>query len=1114
MHSIGGASRPTSAHRVLGLVTVMTLFITAALSFIAPAAQAADDVAITNGTVTWGVKQSWRNYVGEAGITATGGVTRATNGAFNWPVESGSYSPATKKLDLQLKGVVHFTAHEGELDMTIKNPRLVIDGDEPQLFADVVSKSESTGEMIDYGVIPLVNLDLESGSPDTVDGVTTWTPLDTTLTADGYEAFSRNYGVGVAMDPVSAVYTGPGGKPSVTAETWDVPGSLGFEQLPTIRTQTPTTSPSTTPDLPRTFAILPDKARNVLHIATNLGIDTYTLDGQTRLGSAALNLIDSYPAPILDPATGDVLVNGNRQVRAVTWHADTATHSVAQIYNAAVTQMVADPVGRRVLATALAGVISFTHADGAWSRSTYAERFVHPRPALTVDADGTVIMVAGGVPQVLTLAGGTATMSPLPGNYTDTGPYGPVYPSEIHAVPDGLLISNTNGTVYRAAKTPTGYAAPGEPQRTGLGQVLRSTYDSSTGSLYLADLALGRVVAVRGDRTGTIAVKDLGFYVTVPIGMTVLDGTLLVSANFFGGSGEDYGIRRFRPTGIVPEVTGQPADRTVTLGVGDTSAAAAFEIQTSGEGVKIQWQSRPATVGKFADINGETSKHLTLTARAVDQGRQVRAVVTNAAGKISTDVATLSVLTAPSAIIDLTDKTVEEGKDAVFEVMPAGNPYPSITWQRRIGGYWTNVDHDDDNFTVDGGKLTVRATNLDQSGGLFRAKLSNSVATVHTRTGTLTVAAQSDSERAIESGQLNWGVKKSFRDYVVGNIAHGQITVSDGATKNADGTFAFTVDSGTWDPKAKKVSVDYEGTVRFTGHNGDLSLTITDPELDATGNKGVLTADVTSKDMATGETKDYGRVAVADVDATDAISAAGTTLTVKDAAATLTAAGAPAFAGFYAAGAALDALGSDLALGKEVGSDVPSRTEVIAAKASYAYGASTSATVTVTAPNLVPTGTVRVTVAGKKLTGTLNSGKATVALPKGLTPGSYPVTAAYAGIDGISGSSSVATVKVTKATPNISTKLAKSTIKKSQRAKLRITTSLPGATSGLYPTGQLIVRDGGKIIAVKTLKPSAKGKVTVTLPKLPKGKHFVKVTLTGNSLQTTKSTGYRVLRVK
>lgn len=1104
----GGVSLPSPTRRSLGLITVMALIISAALSFTAPTAQAADTTTITNGTVTWGVKQSWRNYIGDTGITISGGVTRAADGAFNWPIETGTYDADTKKLDLDLGGSVRFTAHDGALDMTLSQPRLVISGDEPQFFFKVVSKSESTGEMVDFGEVPMANLDLESGSPSTTDGTTTWTPVDARLTAEGYDAFSRNYGVNALLDPVSLNYVGPGAKPAITAENWLSPGSLVYEKTASY------------PGILDATAVLPDKDNGIVHVATASTLRAYDYTTMAPLGAAIPFAGDVYPAPVFNDASGAIFANNGGEARAYLWNPTTNSYDVQVLDIKPMTQFAASTATSHTWGFNGTGVYRWV-----WSANTRTfTKTEYPVTGLpttgrvsfaALTSTSMIFTAANLKPFSLSFASGSAVRTDLPDDYLNPrGQSGFSYPTEVQAISTTeYLMTNYQGQLMRLTGPAGNFTRIGKIIETGMNGVLRSTVDRSTNTVYLADFAGQTIVAVNDGKFGLITSKDFGVWVlaTLPVGAN--DGVLFVGASRTSGSEVDYGIRKYSFLGNSPTVTTQPQNALVTLPTGQTNGTAIFTV----DGLlsdSIQWQSRLGSTGRFVNIPDATDKSLTVKATATDEGRQYRAAFRNELGATVSDTAILTVHTAPSIVINPTDKSVTDGGDALFEVMPSGNPYPSITWQRRVNGYWTNISPSDTNFRIDGGKLTVRSTNLEQNGSLFRAELSNVVETVQSKSAKLTVAPPSDASRVIESGQLNWGVKKSFRDYVVGSIAHGEIVVSDGATKNASGTYGFEVKDGAWDPKTKKATVNYQGTVQFTGHNGDLNLIITDPQLLATGDSGTLSAQVTSKDMNTKETTNFGRVTLADVDTTDAITAAGAALTIKDAPATLTADGAPAFAGFYSAGTALDALSANLTLGQENGVDTSSRTEVKTAKASYGYGGSTSAIITVTAAGAPATGTVQVSIAGKKITGKLTAGRATVPLPTGLTPGVYPTTANYSGAPGIMASNSVTNLRVTKASPHVSARFSKSTIKKSQRAKLRITATLPSATNGLYPTGQLVIRDGGKIVAIKTLAASRRGKVTVTLPKLAKGKHYIRVTLSSNSQQNSATTSYRNLRIK
>ncbi|MEZ3161394.1 HtaA domain-containing protein [Microbacterium sp. BWT-B31] len=84
---------------------------------------------------------------------------------------------------------------------------------------------------------------------------------------------------------------------------------------------------------------------------------------------------------------------------------------------------------------------------------------------------------------------------------------------------------------------------------------------------------------------------------------------------------------------------------------------------------------------------------------------------------------------------------------------------------------------------------------------------------------------------AVAGGSLRWAISTSFSNYVTGDIAHGSIAVGGGATR-ANGSFQFGQAAGsTYDPATGLGTVTYTGSVRFTGHNGALDVTIANPQV-------------------------------------------------------------------------------------------------------------------------------------------------------------------------------------------------------------------------------------------------------------------------------------------
>lgn len=163
-----------------------------------------------------------------------------------------------------------------------------------------------------------------------------------------------------------------------------------------------------------------------------------------------------------------------------------------------------------------------------------------------------------------------------------------------------------------------------------------------------------------------------------------------------------------------------------------------------------------------------------------------------------------------------------------------------------------------------------------------------------------------DTEREVakrggKAGQLSWGVKDSFRSYVVGRIARGSVSVSGGASMSG-GRFVFGQTSTTATPPSATGTTSYGGAVRFQGHEGKLDFTISRPSVRVTSPiQAVLSADVSGR----------GRLDIATLDLTSARkSTEASWVRYTGAPARLTAAGTAIFSyqgrGFYTAGEQLD----------------------------------------------------------------------------------------------------------------------------------------------------------------------------------------------------------------
>lgn len=178
-------------------------------------------------------------------------------------------------------------------------------------------------------------------------------------------------------------------------------------------------------------------------------------------------------------------------------------------------------------------------------------------------------------------------------------------------------------------------------------------------------------------------------------------------------------------------------------------------------------------------------------------------------------------------------------------------------------------------------------------------------------------SAADGSSCTVTDGTLVWGVKESFRAYISSSIANGEWEASDGATY-ATPSFTFSDATGAVDAETGAGSISFPGTVRFSGHDGVLNLTISNPTIEFVGDgTGRLRFDARSND-AQGELAIDEKQAVvgriAELPALDP-GEAEHDVELHDITVTLTADGAEAFAGFYPTGEELDPLDLSLTVG-------------------------------------------------------------------------------------------------------------------------------------------------------------------------------------------------------
>lgn len=177
----------------------------------ATAATAAADVdcIVSDASIIWGFKESFRSYL--SGAIARGRWT-VSDGAsyqtpsFSWAHGTGTFAGATNSGELSFVGTVVFAGHDGILNTVIANPTLrFTDASNATVFFDV-SGTTQQGADIDTPNVDFVSLDLAAVRPVLAGNAVTFVDVPTTLTAAGSVAFGT-YPEGEAFDPITISLT-------------------------------------------------------------------------------------------------------------------------------------------------------------------------------------------------------------------------------------------------------------------------------------------------------------------------------------------------------------------------------------------------------------------------------------------------------------------------------------------------------------------------------------------------------------------------------------------------------------------------------------------------------------------------------------------------------------------------------------------------------------------------------------------------------------------------------------------------------------------------------------------------------------------------------------------
>ncbi len=168
---------------------------------------------LTGGSLSWGVKESFRSYI--SGSIASGSWEVADGAgyetpSFSWTNPVGEVDAVTGQGIVSFTGSIHFTGHDGALDMILANPSIALSGDgTAQLLLDTKSQ-RATGEIAIDETQAYIGKIEGIGQTDPASGAIAFESAPAVLTSDGATAFGDYYSSGDELDPLTlSVQLGP-----------------------------------------------------------------------------------------------------------------------------------------------------------------------------------------------------------------------------------------------------------------------------------------------------------------------------------------------------------------------------------------------------------------------------------------------------------------------------------------------------------------------------------------------------------------------------------------------------------------------------------------------------------------------------------------------------------------------------------------------------------------------------------------------------------------------------------------------------------------------------------------------------------------------------------------
>lgn len=188
-----------------------------------------------NGSLDWALRDSFLRYSLGATHVTDGATKIYSNGTdkpssesdtveqyYKFNLKKATFEEASQTTRAEFQGrVEYFKYCEGKpakrgncsLELTIKDPTIVLSPDGSHVEADVRSKQYPSGKIFEKEDAKIAQAWTKTAKFEQKGGKSSWKGINTSLTQDGVRTFSGFYNLGGPLAPLSFEYEGKGGRP-------------------------------------------------------------------------------------------------------------------------------------------------------------------------------------------------------------------------------------------------------------------------------------------------------------------------------------------------------------------------------------------------------------------------------------------------------------------------------------------------------------------------------------------------------------------------------------------------------------------------------------------------------------------------------------------------------------------------------------------------------------------------------------------------------------------------------------------------------------------------------------------------------------------------------------